>query len=66
MYHAIKFVYDECTGAFLGLSVRKQFQFGPNNFSPLDTLLQMKKMEGLYGKGPLHKTKIWVPKKNSV
>ena len=62
LYHEIEFVCDERTGAFLGLSVREQFQFGPSKFFALDTLLQMKKMEKLYGKGPLHTKKIWVPK----
>ena len=62
LYHEIDFSYNELTGAFLGLSVREQFQFGPSKFSPLQTLLQMKKMEKLYGKGPLQSKKIWVPK----
>ena len=38
------------------------FQFGPSKFFPLENLFQMKKMEKLYGKGPLHAKKIWVPK----
>jgi len=45
----------------MGLTVREQFQFGPSKFFPLESLLQMKKMEQLYGKGALHEKKIWVP-----
>ena len=46
----------------MGLSVREQFQFGPSKFFAVDTLLQMKKMEKLYGKGPLQSKEIWVSK----
>ena len=61
LYHEIDFVYHPQTGAFMGLTVREQFQFGPSKFFPLESLLQMKKMEQLYGKGALHEKKIWVP-----
>jgi len=44
LYHEIEFSYYERTGAFLGLCVREQFQFGPTKFFPLQTLLEMKKM----------------------
>ena len=44
----IDFVYHPQTGAFMGLTVREQFQFGPSKFFPLESLLQMKKMEQLY------------------
>ena len=30
LYHEIEFMYHERTGAFLGLNVREQFQFGPS------------------------------------
>ena len=45
LYHEIEFVYHPETGAFMGLTVREQFQFGPSKFFPLESLLQMKKME---------------------
>ena len=41
----------------MGLTVREQFQFGPCKFFPLESLLQMKKMEQLYGKAALHEKK---------
>ena len=66
LYHEIEFSYHERTGVFLGISVREQFQFGPSKFSPLETLLHMKKMEKLYGKGPLQSKKVLGYKNNSV
>ena len=44
LYHEIEFSYDNRTGAFLGIKVREQFQFGPSKFFPLQSLLQMKKV----------------------
>ena len=35
LYHEIEFSYDNRTGAFLGLSVQEQFQFGPSKFFAL-------------------------------
>ena len=32
LYHQIQFVYHPDTGAFLGLNVREQFNFGPYTF----------------------------------
>ena len=52
VYHQIQFVYAPNTGAFLGLNVREQFNFGPYTFLELDKLVQMKKIE---------KVKKWVP-----
>ena len=52
LYHQIQFVYDPVTGAFLGLNVREQFNFGPYTFLELEKLVQMKKIE---------KVKSWVP-----
>ena len=67
LYHEIEFMYDQRAGAFLGLSVREQFQFGPSKFFPFDTLLKMKKMEQKFGKGPLNKKKKKLgPQTNSV
>ena len=45
-------MYDPVTGAFLGLNVREQFNFGPYTFLELEKLVQMKKLE---------KVKSWVP-----
>ena len=38
LYHEIEFKYHERTGAFLGLNVREQFQFGPSQWFPMETL----------------------------
>ena len=52
LYQEIECKYHEDSGAFLGLYVREQFQFGPSKWFPLETLIQMKKIA---------KVKTWVP-----
>ena len=55
LYYEIEFKYDEDSGAFLGLNVREQFQFGPSKWFPVETLIQMKKIEKVHGAGALKK-----------
>ena len=57
LYHEIEFKYHERTGAFLGLNVREQFQFGPSQWFPVETLIQMKKIA---------KVQSWVPPVNVI
>jgi len=57
LYHEIEFKYHERTGAFLGLNVREQFQFGPSKWFPVETLIQMKKIA---------KVQSWVPPVNVI
>ena len=45
LYHEIEFKYHKKTSVFLAMNVREQFQFVPSKWFPLDTLIQMKKLQ---------------------